>query len=296
MRYKTFRQRSSLSSSSSSTASATHSLSSGDWLDPDASIHSTENHQRFGRSGSGSSSSSSSSKRVLFPWLTRLQHGTIQFKSVSNSPGAPLTNLTSDEDSSIAIERQFVYFPAGYFSQSDNALKETLHALGLYKLPNLLIVSADTDGVTEEQVMTGDECKNDEPLTYLEERESLLEKTYEILTGMLDHCDEFPSENVPVSSLTGLAGNVADMSATCRPDTAMSANFSRKGMLRRHKTCKKRPRHTQFIPITADKFKSAQTYEYTSYHRVFVFELKQQSRNCRHLKTCRDMSSNVVSF
>ena len=93
-----------------------------------------------------------------------------------------------------------------------------------------------------------------------------------------------------------LAGNVADMSATCRPDTAMSANFSRKGMSRRHKTCEKRPRHTQFIPITADKFKSAQTYEYPSYHRVFVFELKQQSRNCRHLKTCRDMSSNVVSF
>jgi len=176
MRYKTFRQRSSLSSSSSSTASATHSLSSGDWLDPDASIHSTENHQRFGRSGS-----SSSSKRVLFPWLTRLQHGTIQFKSVGDSPGALLTNLTSDEDSSITIDRQFVYFPAGYFSQSDNALQEMLHALGLYKLPNLLIVSADTDGVIEEQVMTGDECKNDEPLTYLEERESLLEKTHEIL-------------------------------------------------------------------------------------------------------------------
>ena len=56
------------------------------------------------------------------------------------------------------------------------------------------------------------------------------------------------------------------------------ANFSRKGMLRRHKTCEKRPRHTQFIPITADKFKSAQTYEYPSYHRVFVFELKKQSR------------------
>ena len=192
MRYKTFRQRSSLSSSSSSTASATHSLSSGDWLDPDASIHSTENHQRFGRSGS-----SSSSKRVLFPWLTRLQHGTIQFKSVGDSPGALLTNLTSDEDSSITIDRQFVYFPAGYFSQSDNALQEMLHALGLYKLPNLLIVSADTDGVIEEQVMTGDECKNDEPLTYLEERESLLEKTHEILTGMLDHCDEINAWVLP---------------------------------------------------------------------------------------------------
>ena len=200
MRYKTFRQRSSLSSSSSSTASATHSLSSGDWLDPDASIHSTENHQRFGRSGSGSSissssSSSSSSKRVLFPWLTRLQHGTIRFKSVSTSPGDSFTNLTLDEDSSTEIDRQFVYFPAGYFSQSDNALQETLHALGLYKLPNLLIVPAATDGVIEEQ--TGDECKNDEPLTNPEERESLHEKTHEILKGMLDHCDEINAWVLP---------------------------------------------------------------------------------------------------
>jgi hypothetical protein len=80
------------------------------------------------------------------------------------------------------------------------------------------------------------------------------------------------------------------MSPTCRPDTVMLDNFSRKVMSQRHKTWKKRPRHTQFIPITADKFKSAQTYEYPSYHRVFVFELKQQSRNCRHL------TSNVVSF
>lgn len=102
---------------------------------------------------------------VLFPWLTWLQHGTIQFKSVSTSPGAQFTNITSDEESSTAIDRKFVYFPAGYFSQSDNALQETLHALGLYMLPNLLIVSAATDGVIEEQVVTGDECKNDETLT-----------------------------------------------------------------------------------------------------------------------------------
>ena len=33
------------------------------------------------------------------------------------------------------------------------------------------------------------------------------------------------------------------MSLTCRPDTAMSANFSRKGMSRRHTTHKKRPQH-----------------------------------------------------
>jgi hypothetical protein len=85
------------------------------------------------------------------------------------------------------------------------------------------------------------------------------------------------------------------MLPTCRPDTPMSANFSRKGMSRRHKTCQKRPRHTQFISITADKYKSAQTYEYLSYI-VFVFELKQQSRNYQHVRNPPDMSSNDVSF
>jgi hypothetical protein len=49
---------------------------------------------------------------------------------------------------------------------------------------------------------------------------------------------------IPIPSL---AGNVADMLPTCRPDTAMSANFSRKGMLQRHTTRKKRPRHTVFV-------------------------------------------------
>ena len=37
-------------------------------------------------------------------------------------------------------------------------------------------------------------------------------------------------------SVLGLAGNVADMSPTCRPDTVMSADYARKGMSPRHKT------------------------------------------------------------
>ena len=52
------------------------------------------------------------------------------------------------------------------------------------------------------------------------------------------------------SRTTTLAGNVADMSATCRPDmvmSMMSAIFSRKGMSRRHTTRKKRPQHTVFV-------------------------------------------------
>ena len=86
------------------------------------------------------------------------------------------------------------------------------------------------------------------------------------------------------------------MSPTCRRHRQMSANFSRKGMSPRHKTWKKRPQHTQFMPITATSSSQPKRTSTFSYHRVFVFELKKQSRYCRHLKTCRDMSSNVVSF
>jgi hypothetical protein len=41
--------------------------------------------------------------------------------------------------------------------------------------------------------------------------------------------------------------HVANMLPTCRPDTAMSANFSRKGMSWRHTIRKKRPRHTVIV-------------------------------------------------
>ena len=52
--------------------------------------------------------------------------------------------------------------------------------------------------------------------------------------------------------VVSLAGNVADMSPTCRPDTVMSANFSKIGMSRRHAKPKNRPRHTQFVCRFAD--------------------------------------------
>jgi hypothetical protein len=64
--------------------------------------------------------------------------------------------------------------------------------------------------------------------------------------------DESPIHTNESNVVMDLAGNVADMSPTCRPDTAMSANFSRKGMSRRHTTRKKRPRHTVFVCRSAD--------------------------------------------
>ena len=82
---------------------------------------------------------------------------------------------------------------------------------------------------------------------------------------------------------------VTDMSPT-------SPNVAKSWPTLRVVATQKRPRHTQFSSITADKYKSAQTYEYPSYHRVFVFELKQHSRNFRHvgnLPTCRQMSCRL---
>jgi len=82
--------------------------------------------------------------------------------------------------------------------------------------------------------------------------------------------------------------HVTDMSPTC-------AYVAKSWPTLRVVATQKRPRHTQFISIITDKCKSAQTYRYLSYHRVFVFELKQQSRNYRHVGIPRHVV-NVVSF
>ena len=87
------------------------------------------------------------------------------------------------------------------------------------------------------------------------------------------------------------------MSATCRRHVVMLADYAKNCMSARHDTGKRRPRHTQFVSIKADIFKSAQTYEYRSYSTFFMFELKKQSfycRHCRHVATCRQMSCRLV--
>ena len=91
-----------------------------------------------------------------------------------------------------------------------------------------------------------------------------------------------------------------ELSSTCRRRVAdmspTSPNVAKSWPTLRVVATQKRPRHTQFSSITADKYKSVQTYEYYSYHRVFVFELKQQSRNYRHVgnfPTCRQMSCRL---
>jgi hypothetical protein len=74
----------------------------------------------------------------------------------------------------------------------------------------------------------------------------------------------------------------------CRRDQ-QGRNFSRNGMLQQHKTCKKRPQLTHFIPIKADKFKSAQTYKYPSYHRVF----DETTNMLSNVATCCQMSCRL---
>jgi len=67
-----------------------------------------------------------------------------------------------------------------------------------------------------------------------------------------------------------LAPHVADILPT-------SPNVAKSWPTLRVVATQKSPRHTQFSSITADKYKSVQTYEYPSYHSYFAFELKQQS-------------------
>jgi len=81
------------------------------------------------------------------------------------------------------------------------------------------------------------------------------------------------------------------MSPTCRPDTVLSANFSRKGMSQRHKTCKKRPRHTQFYQLQR-QFKSVQMY----WEYVWAQKQSRIGQIWRHVGAGCDMSSNVMSF
>jgi len=86
-----------------------------------------------------------------------------------------------------------------------------------------------------------------------------------------------------VNAFIILAPHVADMSPT-------RVNVAKSWPTLRVVATQKSPRHTQFISITTDKYKPAQTYGYLPYHRVFVFELKQHSRNYRHVgnpPTCR---------
>ena len=83
-----------------------------------------------------------------------------------------------------------------------------------------------------------------------------------------------------------LASYVADMLPT-------RVNVAKSWPTLRVVATQKRDMNAQFISITADKYKSAQTYKYHSCHRVFVFELKQQTRNYRHVG---NPPSNVVSF
>jgi hypothetical protein len=90
--------------------------------------------------------------------------------------------------------------------------------------------------------------------------------------------------------IQGLACYVADMLPTCRRHVSICRQILADIACR----CDtEEAPTTQFISITTDKYKSAQTYGYLSYLRVFVFELKQQSRNCRHVgnhPTCCQMS------
>ena len=85
-----------------------------------------------------------------------------------------------------------------------------------------------------------------------------------------------------------LACHVADMSPTCRRHVSMSPNLGRHCVSLRHRRVPDTPNLYQLQPTITNQPKRTGTL---GYHRVFVFELKQQSRNYRHNPpTCRQMS------
>jgi len=81
-------------------------------------------------------------------------------------------------------------------------------------------------------------------------------------------------------ALLCLANYVADMSPT-RVDVTKSWPTLRVV------ATQKRDTNAQFISITADKYKSAQTYGYISYNTFFVFELKGVADMQRHVGKSR---------
>ena len=109
-----------------------------------------------------------------------------------------------------------------------------------------------------------------------------------------DHnlCVRCPLEEIPMCETKSHFSNVSrfslfflsfpcllgDMSGTWRD----VGGLRQKLQSPRHDKGKKRPRHTQFISITANIFKSVQTYQYRSYSTFFVFELNKQSPYCKH--------------
>jgi hypothetical protein len=81
------------------------------------------------------------------------------------------------------------------------------------------------------------------------------------------------------SLVFALANYVDDMSPTC---CQHFTDIAKSWPTLRVVATQKRPRHTQFISITTDKYKSAQTYRYLSYDTFFVFELKGVANMQRH--------------
>ena len=154
--------------------------------------------------GKGSSAAAADvgfKKRPIFHHLTRLHHGILRYRNIADSP----TSVTQAEV--LNQHRKFVYFPAGYATQNDKCLQETLLALDLKKLPPLVIVTASTDGAVEEHldddtgISLGNPLKLDPPkdldLTEDEERELLHEKTHEILKSTVECCGEMGAWLLP---------------------------------------------------------------------------------------------------
>jgi hypothetical protein len=97
--------------------------------------------------------------------------------------------------------------------------------------------------------------------------------------------------NIPI--LLRCVGTTPKLSSTCRRHRQMSPNLRRDCVSLRHRRGPDIPNLCQLQPTSTSQLKHTSELPY---HRVFVFELKQQSRNYRHVgkfPTCRRMSCRL---
>ena len=105
------------------------------------------------------------------------------------------------------------------------------------------------------------------------------------------HCDLCAKNNGPANTL---AGNVGDMSATCRPDTVMSANFGRHGMSARHTRGPDIPNSYQLQPTNTSQLKRTSTIatiEFLCLSSNNNHEITDMSGIPRHVGKCRVVST-----
>jgi hypothetical protein len=123
-------------------------------------------------------------------YLTPLQHGVIRYVPTANVP------LEVRQSFPVKNDRSYVFVPAGYLNKREpRYMDQILGALGL-EMPNLVIVTAETEGSAEEQmaksVVVCDPASHSLAKDWTEAhcKEVLQSKVQELLQSTMESCVE----------------------------------------------------------------------------------------------------------